>query len=161
MSFPCCPLPKKQILWLFPGDEFFLAEMLGTFADHQPFPNSLATRVSALKKKGSNFHSRALRIRGQICLTDCSSGTSGRILGCDFSNQCPGVHAGLQIILGAAALSIVEAGLQLLSGQEGEGLVEGPWNPLGQQAGNTSIPSIVHSCEGGSRGKLLSPSRAL
>ncbi len=116
--------------------------MLGTFTDHQPFSNSLATRVSALTKRARNFHSRVLRIRGKICLTDCSYGTSGRIPGYDFSSPCPGVHAGLQIILGVTALSIEGAGLQLLSGKEGEGLVDGPWIPLGQQAAGKNFPSI-------------------
>jgi len=55
MSFQCCPLPQKQILWLFAGDEFFLVERLGTFADHQPFSDSAAKRVPALKKKEKQF----------------------------------------------------------------------------------------------------------
>ncbi len=144
MALQCCPLPKKQIHWLSAGDEFLPVGMLGTFADHQPFPNSVAKGGSFPQlKRGSNFHSRAWRIRGKICLTDCHYRTSGRILGCDFSKPCPGVHAGLQIILGVCASSIERVGLQCLPGKEGEGLVNGPWNPLVQQVlGRTSVPSI-------------------
>ncbi len=131
MALQCCPLPKKQIHWLSAGDEFPPVGMLGTFADHQPFPNSVAKRGPFPQlKRGSNFHSRALRIRGEICLTDCKYVTSWRILGCDFSNPCPGVYAGLQIILGVCASSIERARLQCLSGMEGEGLLDGPWIPL-------------------------------
>jgi hypothetical protein len=48
MALQCCPLPKKQILWLSAGDGFFPVEMLGTLADHQPFTNSAGKRVPSL-----------------------------------------------------------------------------------------------------------------
>ena len=130
MSFQCCPLPKKQILWLSAGDEFFPSRDARNLCRSPAIPRLPSKKGSFPQlKRGSNFHSRALRIRGTICVTDCSYVTSGRILRCDFSNPCPGVHAGLQIILGVSASSIEEAGLQLLSGQEEEGLLGGPGTP--------------------------------
>ena len=132
MALQCCPLPKKQILWLSAGDEFFSSRDARNPCRSPAFPQLRRKKGSFPQlKRGSNFHSRALRIRGKICLTDCNYGTSGRILGCDFSSPCPGVHAGLQIILWVCASSIERAGLQCLSGMEGEGLVDAPWIPFG------------------------------
>ena len=101
MSFQCCALPKKQSSGYPPGMSLFLVAMLGPFADPQPFRNSFEKRGSFPQIEGeSNFHSRALRIRGAIFLTDCNYWTFGRILECEFSDSCQGVHARLQITLG-------------------------------------------------------------
>ncbi len=141
MALQCCPLPKKQILWLSAGDESFPSRDARNLFRSPTVPQLRSKKGSFPQlKRGSNFHSRALRIRGQICLTGCNYGTSGRILGCDFSNPYPGVHAGLQIILGVTASSIERAGLQCLPGKEGKGLVDGSWNPLVQQVlGKTPV----------------------
>jgi hypothetical protein len=121
---------------------FFPVEMLGTLTDHQPFPDSAAKGFFPSTKKGKQFPFQSFEITGKICLTDCNYVTSGRILGCDFSKACPGVHAGLQIILGVTASSIERARLQCLPGKEGEGLVDGPWNPFGSTGTGENFPGI-------------------